>query len=343
MALVAAFCTTLAACDDKALDKKADGPPPPAGLTVEQASRPLAKVGDVTITLGDYAAALERMDEFDRLRYQTKERRRELLDQLIDVELLAAEANKRGLDKLPRTQEDVRQVLRDAVLSDLHDKLPPPAEIPEAEVRAYYEKHSDQFKEPERRRVSAIVMTDKAEAEKVLAEALEVKDALAWGRLFAKHSLNAPTSADPADLAGDMGIVGPPSDRRGMNPRVPEALRAAVFEIPAAGGVYGKLLEVEGKYFIVRLSGITAGHDRSIAESDRSIRVAILQEKMKAQEDALDADLRKRFPVEVNAAALAEVKVPSALNPPEPAPGSSSSAGSMEAPNAPSATANPAQ
>ena len=52
-------------------------PGPDAGgrLTPEQASQVLAKVGDRTITLGDYAAALERMDPFERMRYQTEDRR----------------------------------------------------------------------------------------------------------------------------------------------------------------------------------------------------------------------------------------------------------------------------
>ena len=56
---------------------------PRLALSPEQATRTLAKVGDRVITLGDFAATLERMDQFDRLRYQTKERRKELLDEII--------------------------------------------------------------------------------------------------------------------------------------------------------------------------------------------------------------------------------------------------------------------
>src|SRR3954471_10633366 len=43
-----------------------------AGLSPEQAQQVLAQVGTRTITLGDYAAALERMDPFERMRYQTE-------------------------------------------------------------------------------------------------------------------------------------------------------------------------------------------------------------------------------------------------------------------------------
>ncbi|HEY3593957.1 MAG TPA: peptidylprolyl isomerase, partial [Polyangiaceae bacterium] len=147
------------------------GPPPPAGLRPEQAAEVLAKVGDKTITLGDYAATLERMDQFDRLRYQSPERRKELLDEIIDAELLAQDARKKKLDEQPETRQAVRQILRDALLTDARKGLPAPADIPESEVRAYYEAKRESFREPERRRVAHIAVKDKDTAAKVLAAA----------------------------------------------------------------------------------------------------------------------------------------------------------------------------
>src|SRR5687767_12286216 len=98
--LLAVLCLGLGAfgcsgCDEGALPPGvADAGTPPAGLTPEQAAQVVARVGERTITLGDFAAVLERMNQFDRLRYESKERRRELLQELIDVELLAAEARR---------------------------------------------------------------------------------------------------------------------------------------------------------------------------------------------------------------------------------------------------------
>ena len=56
-------------------------------LTPEQAAQVLARVGDRVITLGDFEAALEHMDQFDRMRYQAPDRRKELLQEMIDVML----------------------------------------------------------------------------------------------------------------------------------------------------------------------------------------------------------------------------------------------------------------
>ena len=185
----------LAACNEPALKQTpADAGPPVGGLTPEQGARVVAKVGDRTITLADFARTLDRMDQFDRLRYQSKERRKELLEEMIDVELLAAEARRLGIDKEPDTQDAVRTILRDAILAQSREGMPSPAAIPDAEIRAYYDAHLDRFTEPERRRVAAIVMTDKKEAQKVLKDAQKVNTPTEWGELIFKHSLTAPAT-----------------------------------------------------------------------------------------------------------------------------------------------------
>ncbi len=316
---VAVIAVLLPSCNDKAVTPPAaDAAPPSAGLSQEQAARTLAKVGDRVISLGDFAATLERMDQFDRLRYQTKERRRELLDEIIDVELLAAEARRRGLDKQPETEEAIRQILRDAILADARKGLPGPGEIPAAEVRAYFEKNGEEFREPERRRIAAIVLADRKTAERVLKDATKIKTAAEWGELFAKHSMTAAKAKEPntsLDLAGDLGVVGAPDDPRGKNPKIPEPIRAAVFKIGSVGAVLDEVVESEGRFYVVRMNGITAGHQRSLQEADRSIRIKLLQQKMQDREKALEAELRKKFTVEIDDAALGKVKLPDGIKP----------------------------
>src|SRR5688500_7107932 len=85
-----------------------------SGIPPEQAARVVAKVGERNITLGDFAASLEHMDQFDRLRYQSPERRLELLQEMVRVQLLADEATAKGYDKEPLAAQELRAVLRDA-------------------------------------------------------------------------------------------------------------------------------------------------------------------------------------------------------------------------------------
>jgi peptidyl-prolyl cis-trans isomerase C len=282
-------------------------------LTPEQAAKVLAKVGDKTITLGDYVALLDRMDQFERLRYQSADRRKELLDEMINIELLADEAKAKGYDKDPRVQEEVRQILRDAMLARARDMAVKPSEIPVADVRAYYEAHRVEYKDPERRRVSMIVLRDAKSAEetqKALKSAKDPASATEWGNLVRARSIDAQAKADvPLDLAGDFGIVSPPGDPRGENPRVPEAVRVALFTLKATGEVAPAAVAANDKFYIVKLTGKTDPRERTFEEAERTIRVKLAQERAKDNEAKLLADLRKEFPVEINEAALAAVKV----------------------------------
>lgn len=317
-ALVLAVAGLATGCEEDALTDGAA--PTPSGsargslpaLSPELRKKVLAKVGDRVITLGDYAATLDRMDRFERLRYQSDERRKVLLEEMIKVELLAKEAERRGLDKEPATKQHVRQILRDQVIRDLQAKVPPPGEIAEARVRKYYDENRDDFREPERRRVAHIVLGTKKKAEEVLAKARKATP-LEWGKLVQAHSLNKPPKPSPTaspELAGDLGIVGPPGNKRGANPKVSEALRAAVFKIEKVGGVLGEVVEDDGKFHIVRMMSKTAARDRTFKEAERTIRVALVQQEIRNAEKALEESLRKKFKVEIDESALAKVKVP---------------------------------
>jgi hypothetical protein len=320
VAIVTALLVTgLFGCGDSQKTGQADAGTPPLGLTPEQAGRVVARVDEQTITLGDFAETLDRMDPFDRLRYQTAEKRRELLTEMVDLELLAIEARRRGLDKTPEAEESIRQVLRDAVLVEARGALPTPTEIPMDEVKAYYDERADEYREPERRRVSAIVLDDEKKAKETLEAAQKAgADAAAWGKLYFETSITAAQDKKlnvPPDLAGDLGIVGPPGDKKGGNAKVPEPVREVAFKLAKVGDVHGELVAHEGKFYIVRLAGQTAGHVRSLAEAERQIRVELLKRKMKKLEDDLVAELRKKHKVEIDEAALAKVGAP-----PAPAP-----------------------
>ena len=141
------------------------------------------------------------MDQFDRLRYQSKERRRELLEEMIDVELLAAEARRLGIDKEPETEDAVRGILRDALLAQAREgRARARGDHRASEVRAYYDAHLDKFSEPERRRVAAIVIRDRKEAEKVLKDAPEGQGPARVGRALLQalaHRAEDPRADQP--------------------------------------------------------------------------------------------------------------------------------------------------
>jgi hypothetical protein len=297
----------------------ASGPKP---LSPEMAAKTLAKVGDRNITLGEYAATLERMDSFERMRYQSPDRRKRLLDEMIEVELLAQEARRRGLDKSEETEERVRQILRDQLLEDLRKGAPAASDIPDADLHAYYDAHKDEFAEPERRRIAAIVVDTAAQAKTVLAKAAKASPA-DWGALVDQYSTQKGARSvpnQPPELAGDLGIVGPPGNPRGANPRVPDAVREAAFKVANVGETYPSVVEADKKFYVLKLTSKTDARARTFEEAQRAIRTAVVQARVDEKEKALEKDLRARFPVKVDEAALDKMPMPAPSAAPASAP-----------------------
>jgi hypothetical protein len=184
--------------------------------------------------------------------------------------------------------------------------------VSEAELKDYYDKHKDEFAEPERRRVAGIVLESASVAKTVLAQASKATPAQ-WGELVEKHSTQRGARSiamGPSELAGDLGIVGPPGHARGANPRVPEPVREAVFKLGKPGDTYSEVVAADGKFYVVRLVSSTPPRERKFEDSERAIRTAVVQSKIKEKEQALEQELRKKFPVTIDDAALAKLPMP---------------------------------
>jgi hypothetical protein len=290
--------------------RRAPAPETDAGAGGTQAGQVLARVGDRTITVGDYEAALAHMDPFDRVRYLAQDHRKELLSEMIDVMLLADEARAKGYDRDPVVQQEIREILRDGMLQTVRDAGPTPDEVPAPDVAAYFEAHRADFREPERRRVAAIVLPAGAAGAAAALDAAKVASPTQWGELVRTRSVDAQAQADvPLDLAGDMGFVSPPGDPHGVNLRVPDAVRAAVFEIPTVGAVLPRVVPVGDKVWVVKLASRTERHDRTLQDAERSIRVKLATDLATARQAALIEQLQRQYPVKVDEAALAQVKV----------------------------------
>jgi peptidyl-prolyl cis-trans isomerase C len=299
-------------CHRKNPDKReppVTAPKPALGLTQQESAQVLARVGDKAITLGDYAAALQRMDRYERLRFESQERRKQLLDEIIAVELLADEARRRGLDRSIETQMRMDQALRDEMLRQVRESLPAPESLPQAEVRAYYDAHQKEFSEPERRRISEIVVASSAEAKRVLEKALKATPT-EWGQLVRDFSIGRKQSTQdlPLELEGDLGVVSAPGQGGGSEPQLASELLQAAFAIKEVGAVAPEPVESHGRYHILRLTSRTPPRQRTFAEAERSIRVNLVQHQLETSRERMLDDLKKRFPVTVNQSLLASLQ-----------------------------------
>jgi peptidyl-prolyl cis-trans isomerase C len=302
------------ACNEKAVQKSPDAGTVPGGLSPEQAQKPLAKVGDKVITLGDFAQALADMPEYERLRYQSLERRKELLKAMVDMQLLAEEARKLGLDKDPIVTEELRQILVSWMRGKMLEGLPAPAAIPESELRAFYDAHVDEYREPERRRIAHIVVKDEATAKKVFDETKGITPTQ-WGGLVKKWSEDKPSDTSAPETSGDLGFVTAPSDKNAQpNPKATMEVRTAAFALASVGATSPPFKDVNG-WHVVRLVAKNDARDQSFADVERTIRVRVLQEKRLAKEKALLEEVKKGLKIEIDEATLAAIANDLALPP----------------------------
>ena len=278
-----------------------------AGLEPEVSGQLLAKVGDREIRVGDYAAALQRMDRFERMRYQTKDRREELLEEMINLELLAREAERRGLGEDPETKALLWQSLRTEALAELRAGLPEPSSYSAAEVSEYYDEHRAQFVDPERVRVAHIELATAAEAKATLAEALG-SSPQRFAELVARvsHAPDAGVLPSAGDLgAADLGFIS-----RSEPSSVAEALRLAAFELNADGEVLPRVVAVGGRFHVLRRLAHAPRRQRELAEVDGVVRNLIAEQRFEQARTELVAKLRKRTSVVIDEAALAKVPAP---------------------------------
>jgi peptidyl-prolyl cis-trans isomerase C len=190
----------------------------------------------------------------------------------------------------------------------LRAKVPAPDALPAQEIRAYYDAHRADYQEPERRRVSAIVVGSETQAKALIEKAKQASPS-EFGELVRKHSLvRTPGENLPLELEGDLGIVSRTASADAQEPKLPDAVHAALFEIGKVGEVYGKPVAGAGRYYVLRMTGRTEARTRTFAEAERSIRVRIVDERIAAAETQLVEQLKKSTPVTIDDAALAKLR-----------------------------------
>ena len=291
------------------------------GLTETEAARVLAKVGQVEITVGDVAGELASKGSFIRTRYQSPERRREFLDQMIRFELLAQEAERRGYDELPEVQRTRKQMMIRRFLAERFESGGPDGITPE-DVRAYYESHRTEFHTPAQVRASHIRCRDRATATRVLRELLEDASNLQLYRRLAEENN---TDEETRDRFGDLRFFSIPEERGENEPEIPPEVANAAFTIERIGGIHPEVVRSEEGWHVVKLTGRRAAMHRTLQEAETPIRNRLWRERRETNIQTLIDELRAESDVEENLEMLENVRIdlpegdsPTVVNPAVP-------------------------
>lgn len=304
-----ALAAILAACGPH---RDADAAARPAearvnGLTAAQSREVLARIGDETITLGEFGERLAAQSPYLRARFNSPERRREMLDNMIRFELLVQEARRRGLDHDPAVERLETQALVDELLRveiDAHVSL---QSVTEQEVRAYYDAHPDEWNQPEQVRASHLRFADRAAAQRALASILAAPtDAELFRRLAREQSNDTETRTS----GGDLRFFSRPGTGPASPDAPPDAVANAAFALTEIGSVTPTLVQADDGFHVVKLTARRQPMHRTFDEVKRIIQDRLYRERREAMITALVARLRTEEHVQEDADALATVRIP---------------------------------
>jgi peptidyl-prolyl cis-trans isomerase C len=260
----------------------------------------VAKVDDDVITLGDVQDGINKQAPFVRARYTSPEKKKEFLDNLIRIEVMAKEAEKRGYDKDPEVIRVMKQQMISKFLrKDFESKLKV-EDVPDADVEKYYKEHPEEFNRPDEVRVSQIVVKDKAKADKVVREAnaASKSDPKGFRDLVTKYS----EDEDSKSRGGDLMSFDASSTT------VPKPVVEAAFALKEVGDI-SPPVKVDRGYAVLRLTQKRPGFSRPLPEVKRQIQQRLFRDLRAKAMDTFVAELRQKYTVTIDEANLAKVTV----------------------------------
>jgi PPIC-type PPIASE domain len=289
-ALIAAGAVIHAACEDVKASHASQKP--------EDLSEVLAKIDGVTITVGEFQARINQQSPYVRQRYTSIERKKEFLDNLVRFEVLASEAERRGLNKDPEVVRTMKQVMIQMLLKNEFEKLKL-EDITDDECKKYYDAHQEEFNQPEQSRVSMILVKDNATAKKVLADArVKGVDNQGYRNLVAEYSIDQATK----DRGGDLRYFDTNTKE------IPREIVLAAFKLQNIGD-NSEPVKTNMGLAILKLTGRRKAVSRTFDETKQQIRNKLYRDKRTESMESFVKGLRDKAKVTIDEAKLAKVQI----------------------------------
>jgi parvulin-like peptidyl-prolyl isomerase len=305
--------TFVAACGDSN-KKKADGDK--GGIRGEA----LARIDDTVITVGDLERRINEQSPYARGRYKAQDKQKELLGEMVRLEVFVHEAERRGLQNDPEVARTIKQLLAQRLLKDELGKVRL-EDITESAARHYFDDHLSVFNQPEQVEVAWILVKDAGTARRVLADPRIKQPAGDPGfrALVAEYSQDG----DTKDRGGQLSFFDDTSTL------VPKEVIEAAFNLANPGDVSQPVKTPKG-VAVLKLVARKKAVVRQFDEVKQQIRNVLYREQQEKRKSVLEDELRQKMKVRIDDSKLASVRVQGAADLPSSAlpPGNSSPVGS---------------
>jgi peptidyl-prolyl cis-trans isomerase C len=281
----------------------------------EKSGPVVAEVGNQTITADEVRQRLNETSPFLRARYSTLERKKEFLENMVRNELLAQEAVRQGYDKSPAVREQMKRAMIQELIKHQLDAKLSGSDIPDEELKKYYEAHIDEFVKPERARVFHIFLPakdarERAEARKrgaALLKDIEAREKKGEVNAFQSVAIKESKDTLSAPMGGDLRFLSKDELAKAYNAE----LANAAFELKNPGDKTGPL-DTPGGVELVKLQVKTVALNRSFEDSKEPIRQRMARERRSRDYDAWVKNLRESTKVAIHEQELDKIQVEAA-------------------------------
>lgn len=272
----------------------------------------LARIGERRITSEDLQREISSRPAHLREQLRSSRARQALLDDMVRFEVLAAEAARQGYDKDPEVQRAFKQQMIVRLMRKQDDKTA--QAISDNDVEQYYRSHPHEFRTAERVRAMAVVVADRALAERVAREARAAHKADLTEDVNGFRPLVARYSEDPTTKArgGELGLLERTSTDQ------PRPIVDATFALDPGSKAISDPIPVNGRYYVLKAVERRPSHETPLADARVAIRQRLLAQSRQQALDELVSAAKARLKVEVDTAKVAAL-------PPSAAPASSTS------------------
>ncbi len=279
--------------EGKTTKKDRPGRRPVPKLSPEERAVVLAVVDGKKITKGEFYDRIHRQSVFNRRRYTKIDRKKQYLEREFIMPVLEfAAAKAQGLEKDAYVQRTLKNLMVSKLMRQLRTEFKT-AEPTDAELKAFFEKHQEDYNQPELVRVSHILVKNMGTATKVTAAA-KGKSRVEFRRLVQKHSSHEATKSRAGDLRYFDKTGKVRGLARGSLAQIPKAIVDAAWPLKKPGTVVGPIKTKMG-YHVIYFTGRRPARKRTYGQARLHVKKRVMRDKWQEKKKAFIKKLKGEF------------------------------------------------
>ncbi len=261
----------------------------------------LAVIGPVTLTTGEIERRIMALPALTRMQLQDQKRRREFVEREVQLEVLAQEAWRRGLQNDPQVIQQLKRVLTQRLIQDEMTKVSADIVVTDGDALKAYEERKSEFVKPPRVRLAQIVRYVETERERKAAQKLlgrvrsevTAKEQNNDVRAFANAVRGYSQDEATRKLGGDLQFL----TREELTERYGEQVASEMFDDASVGDL--SIADAPDAVVLFKKTGVRRGVNRTFDQVRSQVRGQLAQQRRVEAFEAFVDKLRADGNVEV--------------------------------------------